>query len=110
MAGLVLVVVGAVNLKLRYHHQWEPDLRPVRLAALAMHPKTVLTDNPDVIYYLRPLHAELDRPFNLGAGRAASCPRPCLIVDDATSAFGTPRAPVAGPRTTVGSFVLTLEP
>jgi hypothetical protein len=110
IVSLALVVVGAVDLKLRYHHQWEPDLRPVRLAALALHPKTVLTDNPDVIYYLRPLQAELDRPFNMGPGGAASCPRPCLIVDDATSAFGTPRAPVAGPRTMVGSFLLTLEP
>jgi uncharacterized membrane protein len=110
IVSLVLIVVGAVDLKLRYHHQWEPDLRPVRLAALALHPKTVLTDNPDVIYYLRPLHAELDRPFNLGPGRAASCARPCLIVDDATSAFGTPRPPVTGTRTAVGDFALTLEP
>jgi hypothetical protein len=108
-ASLALVAAGVVDLGLRYHHQWEPDLRPVRLAALAMHPKTVLTDNPDVVYYLRSLHPQLDRPFNLGPSHAGSCPRPCLIVDDLTSQFGTPRPPVSGSRTTVGSFSLTLE-
>ncbi|HWF26208.1 MAG TPA: hypothetical protein VG275_12210, partial [Solirubrobacteraceae bacterium] len=108
-ATLVLLGAGAVDLGLRYHHQWEPDLRPVRLAALSLHPKAVLTDNPDVVYYLGSLHPQLDRPFNLGPGRAGSCPRPCLVVDDATSQFGTPRPPVTGPSTTVGSFTLTLE-
>lgn len=107
--ALGLLAVGAINLGIRYHHQWEPDLRPVRLAAEAMHPRAVLTDNPDVVYYLRALHPELDRPFNLGPGRASSCPRPCLVVDDLTSQFGTPRAPVPGTRTVVGSFSLTLE-
>lgn len=108
-ATLVLLGAGIVDLGLRYHRQWEPDLRPVRLAALALHPRTVLTDNPDVVYYLGALHPQLDRPFNLGPGRASSCARPCLIVDDVTSQFGTPRAPVPGSRTTVGSFALTLE-
>ncbi|HWF71922.1 MAG TPA: glycosyltransferase family 39 protein [Solirubrobacteraceae bacterium] len=108
-ASLALFAAGAVDFGLRYHHQWEPDLRPVRLAALAMHPKTVLTDNPDVVYYLRSLHPQLDRPFNLGPGRAATCARPCLIVDDAASPFGTPRPPVPGPRLTVNTFTLTLE-
>jgi hypothetical protein len=108
-ASIVLVAAGAVDLGLRYHHQWEPDLRPVRLAAIAMHPRTVLTDNPDVVYYLGALHPRLDRPFNLGPGRAAACPRPCLVVDDVTSQFGTPRPPVTGSRTQVGSFALILE-
>ena len=108
--SVVLVAVGAVDFARRYHHQWEPNLRPARLAALALHPRTVLTDNPDVVYYLKSLHPQLDRPFNLGPGRAQTCVRPCLIVDDATSEFGTPRPPVAGATsTTVGSFVLTLE-
>jgi uncharacterized membrane protein len=108
-ASVALLAAAAVDLGLRYHHQWEPDLRPVRLAALALHPQSVLTDNPDVVYYLGSLHPQLDRPFNLGPGRAASCPRPCLIVDDVTSQFGTPRPPVTGSRTIVGSFALTLE-
>jgi hypothetical protein len=108
-AALALLAAGGVDLGLRYHHQWEPDLRPVRLAAIALHPKSVLTDNPDVVYYLGSLRPRLDRPFNLGPGQAPSCPRPCLIVDDVTSAFGTARPPVAGPRATVGSFSLTLE-
>jgi hypothetical protein len=109
-ATLALVAAGAVDFGLRYHHQWEPNLRPVRLAALAMHPRTVLTDNPDVVYYLRSLHPVLDRPFNLGPGEAGSCARPCLVIDDLTSQFGTPRPPVAGTRSTVGPFSLTLEP
>jgi hypothetical protein len=108
-ASLALIAAGAVDIGLRYHHQWEPDLRPVRLAALALHPKTVLTNNPDVVYYLGSLHPQLDRPFNLGPGRAASCARPCLVIDDVTSQFGTPRPPVPGSRTTVGDFSLTLE-
>jgi hypothetical protein len=107
--SLALVAAGAVDFGLRYHRQWEPDLRPVRLAAVAMHPKTVLTDNPDVVYYLKSLHPQLDRPFNLGPSGAGSCARPCLIIDDVTSQFGTPRPPVPGSRTTVGSFSLTLE-
>jgi len=107
--SLVLLAAGAVDFALRYHHQWEPDLRPVRLAALAMHPRTVLTDNPDVVYYLGSLHPQLDRPFNLGRGRAGSCARPCLIIDSTTTNFGALRH-VAGARTVIGSFVLTLEP
>ncbi|HWC84982.1 MAG TPA: glycosyltransferase family 39 protein [Solirubrobacteraceae bacterium] len=108
-AVLALVAAGAVNLGLRYHHQWEPDLRPVRVAAIAMHPRTVLTDNPDVVYYLGSLHPQLDRPFNLGPGRAASCPRPCLIIDSTETNFGVLRQ-VSGTRTVIGTFVLTLEP
>lgn len=106
--SLALLAAGVINIGLRYHHQWEPDLRPVRLAAIATHPKTVLTDNPDVVYYLKSLHPRLDRPFNLGPGRAGSCPRPCLIVDSVTTNFGALRH-VAGSRTVIGSFVLTLE-
>jgi Dolichyl-phosphate-mannose-protein mannosyltransferase len=107
-ASLALLAAGVVDLGLRYHRQWEPDLRPVRVAALALHPKTVLTDNPDVVYYLRSLHPQLDRPFNLGRGRAGSCARPCLIIDSTTTAFGKLRR-VMGVRQVIGSFVLTLE-
>jgi hypothetical protein len=107
-ASLALLAAGVVDLGLRYHHQWEPDLRPVRVAALALHPKTVLTDNPDVVYYLGSLHPQLDRPFNLGRGRAGSCARPCLIIDSTTTAFGKLRR-VMGVRQVIGSFVLTLE-
>ena len=108
--SLLLLAVGAVDFARRYHHQWEPNLRPARLAALALHPRTVLTDNPDVVYYLKSLHPQLDRPFNLGPGLAQTCARPCLIIDDSSSEFGTPRPHVAGSSTTVGSFVLTLVP
>ena len=110
IATLVLVAAGAVDFARRYDHQWEPDLSPVRTAALALHPKTVLTDNPDVVYYLKSLHPQLDRPFNLGPGRAATCARPCLIIDGAITSFGTLRHVTGGASTRVGSFVLTLEP
>jgi hypothetical protein len=107
-ASLALLVAGVVDFGLRYHHQWEPDLHPVRVAAEAMHPKTVLTDNPDVVYYLRSLHPVLDRPFNLGRGQAATCPRPCLVIDSTTTNFGALRR-VSGTRMVINSFVLTLE-
>ena len=108
--AIALVAVGAVDFALRDGRQWEPGLHAVRLAADAMHPRTVLTDNPDVVYYLKSLHPDLDRPFNLGPGRAATCARPCLVVDSTTNDFGYPRPAVTGQRTVVGSFTLTLEP
>jgi hypothetical protein len=107
--AVVLVAAGLVDTAKRYHHEWEPSLASVRAAALALHPKTVLTNNPVVIYYLRPLRPVLDRPFNLGPGLAQSCARPCLIIDD-SRVFGGPVRQVSGTRTTIGPFVLTLEP
>ena len=70
---------------------------PVRTAVTALHPRTVLTDSPVVAYYLRGLSPQLDRPFNLGRGRAATCARPCVIVDDLATRTGTPRAGVPVP-------------
>ena len=81
----------------------------MRAAALALHPRTVLTDTPVVLYYLGSLHPQLDRPFDLGAGRAGSCARPCLIVDDLLTRTGT-RRQIAGPSTVIeGRYGLTLE-
>jgi uncharacterized membrane protein len=107
-AGALLVAVGVVNLARRDHHQWQPSLEPVRAAAIALHPRTVLTNTPVVLYYLGSLRPILDRPFDLGPGRQQSCARPCLIIDDMSTHTGTPR-PLPAPGTTLGYYELTLE-
>jgi hypothetical protein len=73
-----------------------------------MHPRTVLTNTPLVLYYLRPLRPALDRPYNLGAGAAATCARPCLVVDDSRVPGGK-RRPVFGAVSVIAPFVLMLE-
>jgi hypothetical protein len=73
-----------------------------------MHPRTVLTDTPTVLYYLGSLRPQLDRPFNLGPGRAQSCARPCLIIDDLSTQTGSPRPLPAAP-VRIGRFEVTLE-
>jgi uncharacterized membrane protein len=110
IAACGLSVLGVVGLVRRYRHEWVPSLTPVRLAAQRLHPRTILTDNPVVLYYLRGMHPQLDRPFNLGPGRAASCARPCLIIDDLSTHTGTPRQ-VSGTQETIEQrWELTLEP
>ena len=96
-AAMLLLVLGIGNLIKRWGHQFEPSLVPVRTAVTALHPRTVLTDTPVVIYYLRSLSPQLDRPFNIGPGRAATCARPCVIVDDLATRTGTPRTGVPAP-------------
>jgi hypothetical protein len=108
LAALLLVAVGVVEVARRYDGEWQPDLAPVRAAATEMHPRSVLTNTPLVLYYLRPLRPALDRPYNLGPGRLATCTRPCLVVDDLRVPGGTPRS-VAGHNTVIGPFVLTLQ-
>jgi hypothetical protein len=108
VAGVLLVGLGVVEVARRYRGEWQPDLTPVRVAATQMRPRTVLTNTPLVLYYLRPLRPVMDRPYNLGPGRAAACTRPCLIVDDSRVPGGTPR-PASGTRSAIGPFVLTLE-
>ena len=107
-AAVLLAAVGIVNAARRYHHEWQPSLAPVRAAAIATHPRTVLTNTPVVLYYLGSLRPVLDRPFDLGAGRQRSCARPCLIIDDGSTHTGTPR-PLAAQGTVIGHFELTLE-
>jgi hypothetical protein len=94
---VLLVALGLGNLVRRWGHNFEPGLGPVRAAAEALHPRAVLTDTPVVVYYMKSLHPLLDRPFNLGPGRAASCPRPCVIVDDLATRTGTGRTGVPPP-------------
>ena len=109
IAGALLAALGAVGLVRRYHHEFEPDLKPVRLAAIALHPRTILTNTPTVLYYLKALRPQLDRPFNLGSGRARSCARPCLVIDDALVHTGTPRQLAGTPIVIEGRFQLRLE-
>jgi 4-amino-4-deoxy-L-arabinose transferase-like glycosyltransferase len=108
LAAVLLAGLGVVEVARRYRGEWQPDLTPVRLAATAMRPRTVLTNTPLVLYYLRSLRPALDRPYNLGPGRAGTCTRPCVIVDDTRVPGGTPR-PASESRSAIGPFVLTLE-
>jgi hypothetical protein len=107
-ASGLLVALGVVDFARRYGDEYEPDFTPVRLAAVSAHPRTVLTNTPIVLYYLRSLRPQFDRPSNLGPGRAQSCARPCLIIDDSRAYGGTSRQ-VSGTRTVIGPYVLTLE-
>lgn len=109
VAAVILAGVGVVEVARRFGAQFQTDLAPVARAAAAAHPRTVLTNTPLVLYYLRPLQPVMDRPYNIGPGRAATCPRPCLIIDDSRVPGGTPR-PVPGGGTAVGPFLLTPEP
>jgi hypothetical protein len=108
VATVLVVGLGTVEVARRYRGEWQPDLTPVRLAAAAMRPQTVLTNTPLVLYYLRSLRPVMDRPYNLGPGRAGTCTRPCLIVDDTRVPGGTPR-PAFGSRSAIGPFALTFE-
>jgi hypothetical protein len=108
-AVVLLVALGGISLVKRTGAQFEPDFTPVREAALAAHPRTVLTNTPLAVYYLRGLHPDFDRPSDLGPGRARTCARPCLIIDD-NRVYGGPARAVGGPQRTIGPYVLTLEP
>jgi uncharacterized membrane protein len=95
-AGLLLAL-GVVNVVKRWGHDFEPNLSPVRATVGALHPRTVLTNTPVVVYYLGAFRPRLDRPFNLGTGDAKTCARPCVIVDDLATRTGTPRVGVPAP-------------
>jgi len=107
-AAVLLAGLGAVELARRYHGEYEPSLAPVRQAAERLHPRSVLTDTPLVVFYLRSLHPRLDRPSNLGRGLAGACSRPCLIVDDTRTVGGAPRV-VSRSKTMIGPYLLTVE-
>jgi hypothetical protein len=62
-----------------------------------------------VLYYLRSFRPIFDRPYNLGAGDAGTCRRPCLIIDDSRVHGGTARPDATGSQSTSGPFVLTYE-
>ncbi len=110
LATTLLLGLGIAALVRRYQGEYEPDFTPVRLAATAAHPRTVLTNSPIVLFYLRSLHPILDRPSNLGAGLQQTCRRPCLVIDDsrADGHGGVPR-PMTTPPTMTGPYMLWLE-
>ena len=58
IAGL-LAAVGIGNAIRRAGTEFEPSLAPVGVQARALHPRTVLTNTPTVLYYLRDLHPVL---------------------------------------------------
>jgi hypothetical protein len=105
---VVLALTGIAGVIRRSGAEYEPSFAPIRALALAEHPRTILTNTPLTLFYLRMLHPHFDRPSNLGMGLARGCARPCLIVDDTRVYGGTPRQP-SGVRTVLGPFVLTLE-
>lgn len=107
-AAAALVVLGLVGVATRFDGEWEPNLAPIRAAAVAMHPRTVLTNTPVVLYYLSSFRPLFDRPYNIGPGRSATCPRPCLAIDDARVSGGTPR-PMTGIQHLIVPYLLTLE-
>jgi hypothetical protein len=105
---LLLIALGLGNFARRLGGEWQPDLSPVRLAARSLHPRTVLTNTPVVLYYLPSFRPLFDRPYNLGAGRAQTCTRPCLIIDDTRVHGGTPRR-ATGAQSMIGPFLLVYE-
>jgi hypothetical protein len=108
LAAVMLILVGLGNLARRVGGERQPSLTPVRLEAETLHPRTVLTNTPVVLYYLRSFSPVFDRPYNLGLGRARTCNRPCLIVDDTRVHGGTPRS-VTGTTSMIGPYLLIDE-
>jgi hypothetical protein len=107
-AAVVLSALGVVEIARRYRGEYVPSFTPVRTFALSVHPRTVLTNNPLVLYYLRDLHPRFDRPADLGVGLAGSCARPCLIIDFAQGSGGTRRR-VVGAQRLIPPYLVTLE-
>jgi 4-amino-4-deoxy-L-arabinose transferase-like glycosyltransferase len=107
--AVALAALGLFEIARRNQAQYEPDFAPVATAAAAARPRTILTNSPIVLYYLRSVHPVFDRPYNLGPGRAGSCRRPCLVIDDTRVPGGTPRA-AGGTQTAIGPYLLMLEP
>ncbi|HWF24491.1 MAG TPA: glycosyltransferase family 39 protein [Solirubrobacteraceae bacterium] len=105
-AGVAVAIVGVAVFVQRFGREYEPDLAPVRAVVAALHPRMVLTNSAVVAYYLRRLPVVVDRPFGLGVGREASCPSPCVIVEDTRVPGGVRRGP--GPSRLVGPFDVRL--
>lgn len=109
MIAALLTAVGVGNAIRRAGTEFEPSLTPVGAQARALRPRTVLTNTPTVLYYLRDLHPVFDRPYNIGPGRASTCTRPCVIIDDSRVHGGTPR-PAQGTPQDLGPFSIINEP
>jgi len=107
-AAACLLVLGVVDFAKRLGGEYQPSLAPERTAAIRLHARSVLTNTPVVLYYLRGSKPVLDRPYNLGEGAADTCARPCLAVDDVRIDTGTLRR-IVGTPVYIGPFRLTLE-
>jgi 4-amino-4-deoxy-L-arabinose transferase-like glycosyltransferase len=105
-AGVAVAIVGVAVFVQRFGREYEPDLAPVRTVVAHLRPRMVLTNSAVVAYYLRRLPVVVDRPFGLGVGREASCPSPCVIVEDTRVPGGA--RPGAGPSRLVGPFEVRL--
>ncbi|HEX3346313.1 MAG TPA: hypothetical protein VHS09_17135, partial [Polyangiaceae bacterium] len=105
-AGVAVAIVALAVFVQRLGREYEPDLAPVRTAVAALRPRMVLTNSAVVAYYLRRLPVVVDRPFGLGVGREASCPSPCVIVEDTRVPGGVRPGP--GPSRLVGPFEVRL--
>jgi hypothetical protein len=115
-AGVAVAVVGVAVFVQRFGREYEPNLAPVRTVVGALHPRMVLTNSAVVAYYLRRLPVVVDRPFGLGlglgagvgvgVGREASCPSPCVIVEDTRVPGGVRPGP--GPSRLIGPFEVRL--
>lgn len=88
VAALVLVLAGVGVTATRLGREREPDYAAVISAVEATGGRTVLTNSPVVVYYLRA--ARLDRPFNLGSGDEQAARRPYAVVDDARVGYARP--------------------
>ena len=98
------------NFARRLDAQFQPDLTPVRQAVAALHPRTVLTNTPQVAYALQSLHPIFDRPVNLGPGLQGGCARPCVAVDDLHGIFGGPPRQMRGARQVfAGRYLVIVE-
>jgi hypothetical protein len=107
-AAAVLVALAVAIVVQRAGHDAQPDVAAVgRIVAPSAAGRTVVTNSAVVAYYLRALHARLDRPFGLGDGCAASCGR-VLVVEDLRVA-NSPR-PGSGPAHAFGPIYVRLSP
>jgi hypothetical protein len=105
---IALLAVGADDLARRVGGEWQPDPAPALVIAERLHPRTVLTNTPSVLYYLGAYRPVMDRPYDIGPGRALTCARPCLVVDDPGIPGGSSRR-VDGRSALLGSLVVTVE-
>lgn len=104
----LLAILGVANAARRFGAEYEPSFAPVRAAVAAVHPATVLTDTPLVLYSLPEFHPAFDRPSNLGPGLALRCARPCVVVDDLRSHGGSPRPMPAAQQQQIGPYLVSV--
>jgi uncharacterized membrane protein len=106
-AAIVLVGLGVGILATRLGRELEPDGERIAALVRAHNPRTVLTNSAPMAYYLRDIHALLDRSLGFGAGREGDCLDPCVIVDDERFPGGVRSGP--GRRIRAGPVVIRVR-